>query len=137
MPRPPKYATAKEAAEHNLYSKMGGASMGLSLFHFILKATSRCEICGCKPSELLTVSRLDDRYELRWNYVRPTNWITTEGYQVTCGTCKKLALMFDIDYIVKHAARIMAKRMHDKRKGIVIPKPGITLSERSSEKDTT
>ena len=104
--------------------------MGLPLFYFILKVTSRCEICGCKPSEKLEVTRKDGSYTLMWNYVRPTHTITTEGYQVTCGTCKKLAVYFDIDHIVKHAARIMAKRMHDKRRERVIPGPGINEVER-------
>jgi len=117
MSRPPLYASAREAAENNLYSKMMGARMGLSLFHFILKATSRCDVCGCKPAEALTVVRQDGTYTLMWNYIKPTHTLTTEGYQVLCGTCRKLALHFDTDYIVRHCARIMAKRMHDKRRG--------------------
>ena len=109
MSRPPKYATAREAAENNLYSKCGGAIRGLSLKEFIYKVTSKCDICGCEPSEHLHVSRKDEAYDLRWNYV-------VKGGTVVCGTCKKLAMHFSIDYIVPHCARIMAKRMHDKRK---------------------
>jgi len=108
MSRPPKYATAREAAENNLYSKQRGARECLSLREFIDQVTSRCSICGQHPTESLAVSRKDDTYILWWNYIVKGNTV--------CGTCKKLAIHFDLSLIVKHCARIMAKRMHDKRK---------------------
>jgi hypothetical protein len=110
MSRPHKYTTAKEAAEHNLYSKWGGAIRGFSLEEFIKKATSKCSVCGRDPQGHLHVSRKDDVYDLRWNYV-------VKGGTVVCGACKMLMMHFDLDFIVKHCARIMAKRMHDKRRG--------------------
>lgn len=128
MARPSKYATAKEAAEHNLYSKVLGSRLGLDLESFIEIATSKCHCCGRAPTEQLSVCRKDDSYVLDWNYI-------IDG-KPTCGTCKKLAIHFDMDRIVKHCARIMAKRMHDKRraKKQVSPEAGITLMGRSEVK---
>ena len=135
--RPPKFATAKEAAENNLYSKWGGAIRGFSLEEFIDKVTAKCEVCGSDPSEHLHVSRKADAYDLRWNYI-------VRDAVVVCGTCKRLALVFDIDYIVGHCAKIMAKRSWEKRRtkaelstglerwaNSVIPDPGITPEGRS------
>lgn len=113
MPRPPKYATAKEAAEANLYSKMGGVKTGISQSHFIEHATSKCYICGSKPSESLTVNRSDGSYTLKWNYVT----LYPPIFSTVCGYCKRLEVHgFTTGEIISHAARIMAKRMHDKRR---------------------
>lgn len=121
MSRPPKYATAREAAEQSLYSKMGGASIGYSLSEFIAKVTQNCTVCGREPTEVTYISRKSDSYTLHWNYI--------VKHKTVCGTCKKLAIHFDLDHIVRHCARIMAKRMHDKRRAVVSPGPGKTLIE--------
>lgn len=125
MGRPPKYATAKEAAENNLYSKLLGSRWGLTLGEFIDLVTAKCHLCGVEPHEALFVKRVQDKYVLHWNYI-------LDG-KPTCKMCKALAKDYGIPQILRHSARIMAKRMHDKRKGIVIPGPGITLAERSPE----
>lgn len=83
--------------------------MGLSFPNFISIVTSKCIICGCNPSEELVIDRKDSSYTLKWHY------ITTGG--ACCKVCKTLQQHFDIDMIVRHCARIMAKRMHDKRRG--------------------
>lgn len=107
MPRPPKYATAMEAAHNNLYSKMAGQNLGLSLEQFMYVATGKCDICGQPPQELLVVDRKDGRYELAWHYV-----IRTEsGYIPLCKMCKTLAQSFKLEELISHCARIMARRM--------------------------
>jgi hypothetical protein len=109
MTRPLKYDTAKEAAEASLYSKMGGAARtGLTLEKFVSLVTAKCDVCGQHPTEHLAMNRKDDSYILWWNYI-------AQGVTV-CGTCKKLAIHFDLDRMVRHCARIMAKRGADKRR---------------------
>jgi hypothetical protein len=142
MGRPPKYATVKEAAQQNLYSKLGGQDgTGLGFGEFALVSHARCYICHMPPSEKLIQKRQGEEFILEWNYV-----IDKEP---TCGMCKRLAKDYGIDEIVSHAGKIMAKRMHDKRKkahaeaaisdaldtwaDIVSPGPGITLTGRSPE----
>lgn len=129
MPRPPKYDTAKDAAENNLYSKMRGAQMGLSLEEFIYLATSKCHVCGDIPSIALMVDRKDSKYVLHWNYV-------VNG-EPTCSMCKALAKDYGIKVILRHAARIMAKRMHDKKRNMFLRSQDKPLTGRSSETDTT
>jgi hypothetical protein len=107
MPRPPKYATALEAAHNNLYSKMGGLSMGLSIEQFMHIATGKCELCGQPPKELLLIDRQHDCYELMWHYVFPTE----NGHVPMCKMCKTLAQQFPIKELISHCARIMARRM--------------------------
>jgi hypothetical protein len=107
MPRPKKYATAREAAHNNLYSKMAGQNLGLSLEQFMYVATGKCELCGQPPLEVLVVDRKDGRHELAWHYV-----IRTEsGYICLCRMCKTLAQSFKMKDIISHCARIMARRM--------------------------
>jgi hypothetical protein len=107
MPRPKKYATAEEAARHNLYSKMAGQNLGLSLEQFMQIATGKCEICGLPPQEVLIVDRKDGRYHLAWHYVLRTE----DGYVPLCRMCKTLAQSFKMKDIISHCARIMARRM--------------------------
>jgi hypothetical protein len=107
MSRPPKYATVIEAAHNNLYSKMAGQNLGLSLEQFIHLATGKCEICGLPPQELLIVDRKDGRHILAWNYVIRTE----DGYISLCRMCKTLAQSFKMKDIISHCARIMARRM--------------------------
>ena len=107
MPRPLKYATAKVAVENNLYSKMAGQNLGLSLEEFMHVATGKCEICGLPPQELLVVDRKDGRHELAWHYVMRTE----DGYAPLCRMCKTLAQSFKMEDIISHCARIMARRM--------------------------
>lgn len=117
MPRPVKYATAKEAAENNLYSKMGGPDTGLSLEEFIGIVTSKCEICGCKPDQSLVVKRAQDKYDLHYNYMSG-DYESKPGrfrYKTVCKMCRILDKEYGIKIILRHAARIMAKRMHDKK----------------------
>jgi hypothetical protein len=128
--RPTKYPTAKEAAEKNLYSKMRGSEMGFSLREFINLSTQPCHVCGVEPHRALFIKRIKDRYVLHWNYIvcgKPT-----------CGMCRELAKKYGIPQILRLSARIMAKRMHDKRRkeikidncsDIVIPSSGITPIE--------
>ena len=108
MPRPPKYATAAEAARNNLYSKMGGLNMGLPIERFMQLATGKCTLCGQKPRELLVVDRSDGRHELAWHYV-----VATEdgGHMALCRMCKVLCNQFDLKELISHCARLMAKRM--------------------------
>jgi hypothetical protein len=107
MPRPPKYATAEEAAHNNLYSKMAGQNLGLSLEQFIHIATSQCEICGQAPREALIVNRKDGGHTLMWHYV-----IRSEtGYIPLCKMCKTLAQQYKLKELISHCARIMARRM--------------------------
>ena len=115
MGRPLKYATAKEANENNLYSKQGGPVTGLTLEEFIDLSTQKCNICGCDPGEKLITSRTDDRHVLMWNFIE----YSSKGPKVWLPLCRMCRLMyrhFDIDALVRHCARIMAKRMHDKRR---------------------
>jgi hypothetical protein len=118
MPRPPKYATAEEAAHNNLYSKMGGQNLGLPLDQFIHVATGKCDICGQPPIEALIVDRTDGEYTLLWHYV-----IQTEtGHIALCKMCRMLASQYDMKELISHCARIMARRMwqvHTKWLGIV------------------
>ena len=107
MPRPPKYATAEEAARNNLYSKMAGQNLGLSIDEFIHLATGRCEICGLPPQEALIVDRRDGTCKLMWHYVaRGEN-----KHIALCRMCKTLAQTFKLNEIISHCARIMARRM--------------------------
>jgi hypothetical protein len=108
MPRPLKYATAKEAAEASLYSKVGGAHTGLSLEEFVELATSKCTVCGSDPDMELVMVRAKDSHLLKWNHI-------TEGKPV-CSMCRRLTQEYGIEEILSHCARIMAKRMHDKRR---------------------
>jgi len=108
MPRPTKYATAKEAAQASLYSKKGGPATGLSFGEFALVSNCRCYVCHSEPSETLNYKRGGDIYELKYNYV--------VNKEPICGMCKRLASDYGINEIVSHAGKIMAKRMHDKRK---------------------
>jgi len=82
--------------------------MGLSLEEFIDLSTSKCSICGVEPHEAMFVKRTQDRYVLHWNYI-------VDG-QPVCKMCKALAKDYGIPQILRHCARIMAKRMHDKRR---------------------
>lgn len=105
--RPVKYATAEVAAHNNLYSKMAGEKLGLSLDQFMHLATGKCEICGLPPQELLVVNRRDGRHELAWHYI-----IMGEGKPIAlCKICKSLAQSFKMKDIISHCARIMARRM--------------------------
>jgi hypothetical protein len=107
MPRPLKYATAEIAARNNLYSKLAGQNLGLSLEQFMHVATGKCEICGLPPQELLVVDRKDGRHELAWHYVVRTE----DGHRPLCRMCKTLAQSFKMKDIISHCARIMARRM--------------------------
>lgn len=107
MPRPPKYATAKEAAHNNLYSKLAGHNLGLSLEQFMHHATGKCTICGQMPQEILVVDRKNDTYELAWHYVLRTE----DGHMALCKMCKMLASQFEMKELISHCARIMARRM--------------------------
>jgi hypothetical protein len=107
MPRPVKYATAEVAARVNLYSKMAGQNLGLSMEQFMHVATGRCEICGLPPQELLIVDRKDGHHELAWHYVMRTQ----TGHVALCRMCKTLAQSFKMKAIISHCARIMARRM--------------------------
>ena len=102
-----KYATAKEAAHNNLYSKLAGQNLGLSLEQFIYVARGKCNLCGQEPQELLIVDRKDGRHELAWHYVVRTE----DGYICLCRMCKTLAQQFKMKDIISHCARIMARRM--------------------------
>ena len=107
MGRPSKYATAAEAACHNLYSKMGGANLGLPIEEFISIATGKCTLCGQPPQEALIVDRKDDNHVLLWHYVLRTE----KGHIALCKMCRTLASTFDMKEIISHCARIMARRM--------------------------
>ena len=107
MPRPPKYATAREAAHNNLYSKMAGQNLDLSLEQFIHIATGKCDICGLPPQEIRVVDRKDGRCELAWHYVMRIG----DGYIPLCRMCKMLAQQFKMKDLISHCARIMARRM--------------------------
>jgi hypothetical protein len=107
MPRPVKYATASEAARHNLYSRMAGQNLGLSLEEFIHVATSKCELCGLPPQALIIVNRKDGKCELAWHYVVKVE----KGHVAMCRMCKTLAQSFKMKDIISHCARIMARRM--------------------------
>jgi len=107
MPRPLKYATAKEAAHNNLYSKLAGQNLGLPLEKFIHLATGKCSLCGQQPQELLIVDRKDGRHELAWHYVVQSE----DGFISLCKMCKTLAQSFKMKDIISHCARIMARRM--------------------------
>ena len=109
MPRPLKYATAKEAAHNNLYSKMAGQhNFGLSLEQFMHLVTGKCDLCGQPPKEILIVDRKDGRCELAWHYI-----IQKEdgGHVAMCRMCRMLTQQFKIKDLISHCARIMAKRM--------------------------
>jgi hypothetical protein len=113
MPRPKKYATAQEAAENNLFSKMGGARMGFSLRGFLATVTKNCFLCGREPQERLVVSRKDGSYELMWNYIvvlRSSEFATVKLVPM-CKMCRLLHRHFDIKALISHCARIMARRM--------------------------
>ena len=113
MPRPKKYATAQEAAENNLFSKMGGAKIGFSLKGFIALSTDRCFLCGREPMEVLHVSRSDGTYKLMWNYIvtlRSSEYSTVKLVAM-CRSCRMLHRHFDIRALISHCARIMARRM--------------------------
>jgi len=107
MSRPPKYATAMEAAHNNLYSKMGGHNLGLPLEKFIHLATGKCDICGQLPREALIVNRKDGGYTLLWHYVLQTE----TGHVALCKMCRMLASQYDMKELISHCARIMARRM--------------------------
>ena len=113
MPRPPKWATAQEAAENSLYSKMGGTKQGIPLQGFIDLSTQPCFLCGRKPQERLHVSRKDGSYDLYWNYIvtlRSSEYVTVKLVAM-CRTCRLLHRHFDIKALISHCARIMARRM--------------------------
>jgi hypothetical protein len=113
MPRPKKYATAKEAAENNLFSKMGGARIGFSLKGFIAISTGRCFLCGREPRERLVVTRSDGTYKLMWNYIVAlrSSEFSTVKLVAMCKMCRLLHRHFDIKALISHCARIMARRM--------------------------
>ena len=98
MPRPKKYDTAKDAAENNLFSKMGGAQVGFSLKGFIDLSTKNCFLCGCTPKEKLVVSRKDGTYELRWNYIVTlrSSEFSTVRLVTMCKMCRLLHRHFDM-----------------------------------------
>ena len=136
MPRPLKYATAKQAARHNLYSKMAGQNLGLSLEQFLYVATGRCELCGLPPQESLVVDRIDGRHELLWQYVVRTE----SGYVPLCKMCKTLCQLFDIKELISHCARIMARRMwqvHLKWTNLLFRGPDLPKAERSKDSHTS
>lgn len=99
---------------------MGGPATGLSIGEFALVSHARCYICHGKPSEILTQKRAGETYNLKFNYVVDREPI--------CGMCKKLAKDYGISEIVSHAGKIMAKRMHDKRRS----KPQWTVDQYKS-----
>jgi hypothetical protein len=103
-----KYATAQEAANSNLYSKMGGHNLGLPLEEFIHVATRKCELCGQDPQQVLVVDRKDGRHELMWHYVVRTE---DQKHIALCKMCKMLASQFEIKELISHCARLMARRM--------------------------
>jgi hypothetical protein len=113
MPRPKKYSTAKEAAENNLFSKMGGAKIGFSLKGFIALSTGRCFLCGREPRERLVVTRSDGTYKLMWNYIVAlrSSEFSTVKLVAMCKMCRLLHRHFDIKALISHCARIMARRM--------------------------
>ena len=106
MPRPRKYATAKEAAEHDLYSRKG-KDLDLSLKEFIDLVTGRCSLCGGPPSELLRKARVGDVYDLRYNKLK-------DQEHPVCNTCLLLLDNHDLKEVLTVCARIMARRMHGK-----------------------
>lgn len=108
MPRPYKYKTIREAAERNLYSKYGGWHTGLTFEEFSLISGTRCYVCHGKPAEELTVERGGESYTLLYNYV--------VNKEPICRMCRQLATDYGIDTIISHSARILAARMHAKRK---------------------
>jgi hypothetical protein len=113
MPRPKKYDTAQEAAENNLFSKMGGAKLGFSLQGFTKLVTQKCFLCGREPHEIMLVSRRDGSYELKWNYIvvlRSSEYSTVKLVPM-CRMCRLLHRHFDIRALISHCARIMARRM--------------------------
>lgn len=136
MPRPTKYATAEQAARHNLYSKMAGQNLGLSLDQFMHVATGRCELCGLQPQEILVVDRKDGRHELGWQYV-----IRTEsGFIPLCKMCKTLCQLFNMKELISHCARIMARRMwhvHLKWTNLLFQGPDLIEVERSEDSHTS
>jgi len=108
LPRPKKYATAREAAQNNLYSKMAGQNLGLSLEQFIHLAGGKCDICGQPPQEILVVDRSDGKHKLAWHYVMETE---DGGHMALCKMCKILAQQYKLKDLISHCARIMARRM--------------------------
>ena len=136
MPRPLKYATAKEASHHNLYSKLAGQNLGLSLEQFMHHASGKCELCGQPPQEVLVVDRRDGRYELAWHYVVRTE----DGYMPLCRMCKTLCQLFEMKALISHCARIMARRMwqvHSKWTGMLFQGQDKPQVERSKSDPTT
>ena len=107
MPRPLKYATAKEAAHNNLYSKMAGQNMGLSLEQFMHLVTGKCDLCGQPPKEILIVDRKDGRCELAWHYLMIDG---EDKLKPLCRICRMLLTNYDLKELLAHCARIMARR---------------------------
>jgi hypothetical protein len=130
LSRPLKYATASEAARNNLYSRMAGQNLGLSLDEFIHIATSKCELCGLPPQSMIIVNRKDGKCELAWHYV-----VRSEtGHIPLCRMCKTLAQSFKMKDIISHCARIMARRMwkvHTKWTDLLFQAPDKPLTGRS------
>lgn len=107
MARPVKYATAQEAAEQNLYSKMGGANWGLTLSEFIELVSDKCDLCGRPPQEKITTCRKDGTYELKWHYLKKD----VDGKpRPLCKACRLMLMHFDLKPLLSHCARIMARR---------------------------
>lgn len=143
MPRLIKYATAEQAARHNLYSKMAGQNLGLSLDQFMHVATGRCELCGLQPQEILVVDRKDGRHELAWHYVvrvgRP-HLSDESGFVPLCRMCKTLCHSFNMKELISHCARIMARRMwhvHLKWTNLLFQGPDLIEVERSEDSHTS
>lgn len=82
--------------------------MALSLEEFLDIVTSKCSICGMTPDQTLVVKRADDKHILHHHFIH--------NGETVCRMCRALAKDYGIKIILRHAARIMAKRMHDKRR---------------------
>jgi hypothetical protein len=110
MARPVIYATAQEAAEHNLYSKMGGATLGLTLEEFIKLVSHKCDLCGQGPIEELEIRRRDGKYILKYHFLQ---YDRHGKLQPLCRSCRALLSIHDLKGLLSHCARIMARRKWD------------------------
>jgi hypothetical protein len=112
MPRPFKYETIEEAAQHNLFNKIGGPKLGLPIEEFMDLITQRCDVCGCEPGEIIVYERADGKHVIKYQYGRQID--ATGTLKPVCRTCLWLLTNFDLKEVLTTCARIMARRMHGK-----------------------